>query len=110
MLEPISISTTFEVITEKSAEYGEPEETGFLEQNESMDFDSMVRLLEDTEPSRWPIPGSPSKHLWFTEYGSQDDNCFLYRGEIENNSFHADNERTARYMLKAWKIANKGNR
>ena len=99
---PVSYSETFEIITPESAADGDVAERGFNVESDEATFSELVDMLEGTQPSCSPLPAEPSKYIWFTAYGEAD----FRTGEVENRSFHAADQRAARYMLKAWKYAN----
>ena len=95
----IKYSETFATITPESAEYGDYEETGFIDENLDSDFRDMVDLLECTEVSS----SSPQFGDWFTLYDSNDGTPDYYEtGVSEQRSYHPKTERDFRYMLKAY--------
>ena len=93
----IKYATTYEIITQESAEHGDAEERGFLDEELESDFRGMVSLLEDTEPSCYPLSPDDT-HVWFTNYGGMD----MIDGSYENISYHPKTNRDCRYMIKAW--------
>lgn len=97
--EIIRYAETYEIITPESAEYGEPEERGFIDENLESDYEDMVDLLEGTEPSEMP----PSPRSWYTKYEVDYD---YETGARENRSYHPKTERDGELMLQAWKETN----
>jgi hypothetical protein len=101
----INFKITHEIYTPEDLEIGEPSIAEFLSESEWEDFRNVVDLLAYTEPSQDPFfydESDINEHIWFTHYGEMD-----YRtGEYENRSYHPATKRDARYMMKAWRIAN----
>jgi hypothetical protein len=95
----ITISATFEVITEESAEHGEAAEAGFLWEDRPHTFRELVCLLNGAAPS-----SSPPEHMrWATVHGWM---CPI-DGSFTNVSYHPKTDRDLRYLVKAWYAANK---
>lgn len=79
------INTTYEIITEESAQYGEAAEHGFLEDKEpgvrvSYTVEEAIELLKGCEPSSSQF----HEGVWYTSYGDMDP----ISGEVENLSYH----------------------
>jgi hypothetical protein len=95
-LEPMKFHQTYEVITDESAEHGEPEETGFEWQDMPYEFRELVHMLEreycGAEPSSSRgVPG------WVTSYGERD----MHDGTFTNLSLHPATDRAKRWWPKA---------
>ena len=100
----INYSITHEVYTQEDLEIGEPSIAEFLSQSEWDSFSMMVELLRGSEPSQDPFffeDSDINENIWFTQYWDMN-----IKGEYENRSYHPATKRDARYMFKAWKIAN----
>ena len=96
---------TYEIVTQESAENGEAEDSGFIHENAEGTFLDMVKLLRGTQPSCWPLSDGENchYHLWFTSQPGID-----YRtGAEETRSYHPATDRDCRYMVKAWRTANR---
>jgi len=78
------IRTTFEIITEESAEQGNAEEQGWEdEKGKEYDLAEAISLLQGCEPSATHFyPG-----VWYTSYGEMD----MFSGNYENLSYHLFN-------------------
>lgn len=100
----ITYAETYEIVTPESAEYGDADERGFIDERLTSDFRDMVDLLEGTEPSCNPLPADPGRHVWYTHY--QYDVDYSTAGE-ESRSYHPLTDRDGRYMAKAWRHANR---
>lgn len=99
----INYSETFATITPESAEQGDYEETGFIWEETSDTFRSMVELLQGTEPSCSDI----EQARWFTAYSyNEGTRDYWETGTEESRSYHPKSDRDHRYMVKAWKTAN----
>ena len=77
------IPVAYEIITEESAQEGDVEERGWLDE-EGEEFETVqeaFRYLKDHGPFE---PSSSRFHpgIWYTYYGAMDE-----YGEFENNSF-----------------------
>jgi hypothetical protein len=98
----LKLNITYEIVTAESAEHGEADEHGFIEQDTEYTFREVVELLRYGQPSCSPASGAP--YEWITHYGEQD-----YRsGDYENRSVHFSNEnnpRKAKYWRKAMQAA-----
>lgn len=97
---PVNIDITYETWDEESIEAGETDDKGFLAEDTPYSFRELVDLLACSEASVNPIPRQPSTYIWYTEYGESD----MFTGEVTNHSFHATDTRSARYMLKAYRL------
>ena len=101
----ITYAETYEIYTPESIDAGDAEERGFIAEEISDDFRTMVDLLAHTEPSDSTL--TPSKHIWFTDqdfgHGTRD---YYEKGINVTRSYHPKTERDARYMIKAWRTAN----
>ena len=100
----INYAITYEIWTEEDLEIGDTDDRGFMSESEWDSFSMMVELLQGSEPSQYPLPDEPDEYMWYTQ--SWDMNVY---GEYENRSYHPASKRDARYMLKAWKYANRRN-
>ena len=95
----ILIRTTFEIITPDSAEHGEAEERGWIdEEGTEYGFRELVALARSGEASS----SAPSTGAWLTVYGYDEDYC---TGAVENRSYHPVDARDARYFAKALQAA-----
>jgi len=76
-------NVTFETITEESAEFGEPESTGFEAENVSLrDALSIIGGCEGgVESDQYPVRAP----RWFTFYKQNED---YSTGEVTNMSLH----------------------
>ena len=101
----INYAETYEIYTPESTESGDADERGFIWEETSDDFRTMVDLLAHAEPSASVL--TPSKHIWFTntEYG-HGTRDYYEKGIEETRSYHPKTERDARYMIKAWRVSN----
>ena len=103
----IAYAITYETWDYEAVEIGDTDDRGCISELEQDDFRSMVSILRGTEPSCYPLPDVfPSEYvgsfLWFSE---ESEN---YRtGERTITSYHPKTPRDARYMVKAWHVANK---
>lgn len=91
----ITISKTYEIITEESAEHGDAEERGFIFQDAEYTFRDLVNeLIEFPVPSCWPgIPDWASSH----EMINYSD------GSVTIESIHPGNDyKSQKYWAKAW--------
>ena len=101
----ITIRETYELITPESAEYGDVEERGFIdEEGTAYTFSELVELLQHCEAS----DSHPGKGTWATNYeyghGSRD---YYEKGIEETRSYHPVSDRDSRYFNKALKWGNK---
>jgi len=103
MIDQILLTTSYETFTPESLENGECEDCGMLDDaGTEYTFRELVHLLRHTEPSCYPL--ECDDHAWF----SLDLGCTDYStGEETRHSYHACNRRAQRYMVKAWKYANR---
>lgn len=92
----VIVRETYEIVTPESAELGDAEERGFIDEvGTDYTFRELVELLECTEFSGGD---------WFTAYDYDTD----YRsGAVESRSYHPAGDRAFRYMLKAYEYANR---
>lgn len=97
---PVNINVTYETWDEEAIEVGETDVKGFLAKDTPCSFRELVDLLACSEASVNPLPKQPSVYIWYTEYGESD----MFTGEVTNHSFHATDTRSARYLLKAYKL------
>lgn len=100
---PILISQTYEIVTEESAEHGEPAEQGFEWEDVPYGFRELVDLIE-SEGFNVPScsPGVPS---WLSTEVIQD-RAFIEDGEHRTLSIHPGRDaRSQRYWAKACKAA-----
>lgn len=88
------IRETYEIITQESAEYGDAEERGFIdEEGTSMEFNELVELLKGTEHSG---------NDWATRYGDMNP----ITGNVENRSYHPISPLDRIMFNLAWEQAN----
>ena len=100
---PLLIDVTYEIITEESAENGEAEETGFVEENGEYTFLELVRKLRDY--SELSCSGRTiDTSTWSTNYGDMDPSSGEYRTESIHYS-HLNPPRNAKYWAKALRAA-----
>jgi hypothetical protein len=107
----ILISKTYQVFTPESLEDGEPEDSGFMFEDEPHTFRELLRVIQRdgfTNPSSSPATGEP--YEWLTT----DPEPYYQTGEetIYSLHFSHNNEsRAAKYWKAAFKAANiiKGN-
>jgi len=97
----IAYAITYETWDYESVEIGDTDDRGFISELEQDDFRSMVSILQDTEPSWDPLPGIDHSCLWFSQYEKN-----FVTGEETIVSYHPKTPRDARYMIKAWRVAN----
>lgn len=95
------INRWFEVVTEESAEHGEPEESGLLASNEPVTFRELVEMLRDGEPSAWPATGETRE--WVTK-DQGETRAWFERGERESHSLHYSKDNPAR-KARYWRLA-----
>lgn len=96
------IRTTYEIITDASAQVGDAEERGYRdEEGTEYTVDEAIRLLKGCEPS------SSEFHcgIWYTQYGEMDP----ISGDTENLSYHLSDagwteaeERTIFHAVRRW--------
>ena len=90
----IYIRETFEIITDESAENGEAESQGFIDEEGSpFFFEELVELLKGTEHSG---------NNWATRYGERDP----ITGNVENRSYHPISPLDKIIFEQAWEQAN----
>ena len=94
----ISVSKTYDVVTEESAEYGDFAESGFEFQSVPYTFRELVdEMREYMEPSCSPIG---ENDFWVTSEASQD-----YRtGDYTSYSLHFDRDQPER-LRRFWRLA-----
>ena len=97
---PVKIDITFETWDEESIEVGETDTKGVLSEDTPYSFRELVDLLAHSEASVNPLPKHPSTYIWYTEFGEPD----MITGDTTNISFHATGKRSARYLLKAYRL------
>lgn len=87
------VKTTYEIITPESAEAGDAEERGWIDE-EGETFESVedvVRFLQDNGANE-SSSSSFNPGVWYTHYGDYDYSTRqMERGEIENRSYHLYN-------------------
>ena len=95
----ILIRTTFEIITPDSAEHGEAEERGWIdEEGTEYGFRELVELARSCAVSS----SDPAPSVWLTVYGYDED---YSTGAVENRSYHPVSARDSRYFAKAMQVA-----
>ena len=88
------IRETYEIITPESAENGEVEGRGFIdEEDRPLEFNELVELLRGTEHSG---------NDWATRYGDMDP----ITGNVENRSYHPISPLDRVAFNLAWELAN----
>lgn len=93
----IKIRETFEIVAPESAEHGEAESRGFIDEDGyEVTFRELVGLLQFAEKNEGAT-------VWYTHYGFREN---YEDGTVENRSYHPADERSTRYMEKAWKATN----
>jgi len=97
---PILISQTFEIVTEESAEHGEPAESGFDWEDIPHGFRETVELIQS---GGFNVPScSPGVPDWLSTESEQD----FRTGEYETKSIHPGRDaRSQRYWAKACRAA-----
>lgn len=99
----ITYSETFEIVTQESAKHGDAEQRGFIAEDEHATFREMVELLRHCEPSCYPVDATEPEFLWYTDSDYHTD---YETGAVESRSYHPADSKSARYMLKAWRVYN----
>ena len=87
----ILVNTTFEIVTEESAEYGEAAELGMESENVPYSFRDLVRLMEE-----FPMRGYGSPE-WLEDEGHTD----MRTGDCETRAIHFSHKNNPR-LLKYW--------
>jgi len=98
----ITISETYDIVTEESAMEGDFADSGFVTEREELTFRELVDKLRDYPEAS--CSGPVHSRTWFTSYADQD----WRTGESESRSvhFHRDNApRLEKYWRKAAEIA-----
>jgi hypothetical protein len=103
----INFSITFEIITPESAEHGDAEERGFLDENATADYEEMVEMMQGMAPSNSPPSIENAHNTWYTAYDVDVD---YKTGAHENNSYHGKTDKDSELMFKAWQEANAARR
>jgi hypothetical protein len=102
----ILISKTYQVFTPDSIEAGEPEDFGYMFEDEPHTFRELLRLIQMegfTQPSCSPATGNP--HEWLDtepEPRYQTGEEFIYSLHYSHNN----ESRAAKYWKAAFKAAN----
>lgn len=79
---PVTVRETYEIITPESAEIGDAEERGWIdEEGTEYTAERFVNDIEGAEPSSSKF----NKDIWYTIYLEQDA-----KGNYENRSYHLD--------------------
>ena len=82
-----TVSITFEVVTDESADAGEVAYRGYEREREDMDFDELKRLVQDfgfSEPSSSHL----QERMWFSTTTPKEDRAYFEEGERRFFSLH----------------------
>ena len=82
-----TVSITFEVVTDESADAGEVAYRGYEREREDMDFDELKRLVQDfgfSEPSCSHL----QERMWFSTTTPKEDRAYFEEGERRFFSLH----------------------
>ena len=101
----IKYAETYQTTTPESVENGDYADTGFVNEETSATFREMIKLLQCTEPSCCPLPADGVR-VFYTNSPCVNN---YSTGEEESRSYHPKTDRDARYMAKAWRLANNRN-
>jgi hypothetical protein len=99
---PITVRETYEIITPESAEEGEAEESGWIdEEGTEHTFAEVEQMLSGAEPS------SSSFHegIWYTVYDYSTD---FKTGADESRSYHLDKKTPVEVQEKLFKAVKEG--
>jgi len=102
----IHYAETFETVTPESAEHGDFEESGFIDENATGTFREMADLLTCTEPSSYPLPACGAG-VWYSQTDADID---FHTGTEERRSYHPKTDRDARFMRLAYIATHKPRR
>jgi hypothetical protein len=97
--EKLSFSMTYSCVTPESAEDGEFSEGGFIWEDATCTFRELVDYIENDGFTKWS--NSDSTGWLSTDYYISD----YHTGEERQESLHADNARSLRYLEKAYNMA-----
>lgn len=101
-IEAIKVNVTFHTVTLESAECGEYTDSGFIVENmEFGNFADMVRYLRNASVSPL-ISDTMNENVWFS---NDIEDCTT----VEETTYciHPCNDRTARYLFKALRVASR---
>ncbi|MFY3386993.1 hypothetical protein [Paracidovorax sp. MALMAid1276] len=82
-----TVSITFEVVTDESADAGEVAYRGYEREREDVDFDELKRLVQDfgfSEPSSTQL----QERMWFSTTTPKEDRAYFEEGERRFFSLH----------------------
>ena len=82
-----TVSITFEVVTDESADAGEIAYRGYEREREDVDFDELKRLVQDfgfSEPSSSHL----QERMWFSTTTPKEDRAYFEEGERRFFSLH----------------------
>lgn len=82
-----TVSITFEVVTDESADAGEVAYRGYEREREDVDFDELKRLVQDfgfSEPSSSHL----QERMWFSTTTPKEDRAYFEEGERRFFSLH----------------------
>ena len=102
MFNQLDFSVTYATITPESAEQGDFEETGFYAEN--IDFDTFEELVDYIERNGYRYWSDSRGTGWLSTGFSIEDYA---TGEEVEYSIHANNDRSQRYLEKAFSFITK---
>lgn len=82
-----TVSVTYEVVTEESAENGDAEERGYEIEREDMDYEDFCRLLKDRNYSQ-PSSSHITDRMWFSTPDAEQGRAFFEKGESKYYAVH----------------------
>jgi hypothetical protein len=95
----IYISRTYATISPDSAEFGDYEEQGFIEEREEVTFHELVEMLKNGRPSCYPPSGETNE--WVTYSESTDHFTCIERFEM----VHFHREQSSPHAAMLWRRA-----
>ena len=99
----IYISRTYATISPDSAEFGDYEEQGFIEEQEEVTFHELVEMLRGGEPSTYPPSGETNE--WVTYSNSTDYLTATERFEMVHFHRHQSNPDAPMLWRRAFRFA-----
>ena len=82
-----TVSVTYEVVTDESAEHGDAAERGYEIENEEMDYEDFCRLVQDRNYSE-PSSSVVTDRMWFRTPDPEQSRAFFENGERKFYSLH----------------------
>ena len=82
-----TVSITFEVVTDESADAGEVAYRGYEREREDVDFDELKRLVQDFGFSA-PSSSHLQERMWFSTTTPKEDRAYFEEGERRFFSLH----------------------